>query len=54
MLDWWVIEAESQAVPNTLSEHNFQDALKMTEAMRMVHMCGSGLRQYQSRKLYDW
>jgi hypothetical protein len=28
-----VIEAESQAVLNTLTEHDFQDALKMAEAL---------------------
>jgi hypothetical protein len=27
MLDWWVIAAESQAMLNTLTEHDFQDAL---------------------------
>jgi hypothetical protein len=39
-----VIEAESQAVLNTLTEHDFQDALKkMAEALGMVHMWGMGL-----------
>jgi hypothetical protein len=39
-----VIEAELQAVLNTLTEHNFQDAFKeMAEALGKVHMCGRGL-----------
>jgi hypothetical protein len=28
-----VIEAESQAVQNTLTEHDFEDALKMAEGL---------------------
>jgi ribosomal protein L12E/L44/L45/RPP1/RPP2 len=37
-----VIEAESQAVLNTLKEHDIQDVFKkMAEALGMVHMCGS-------------
>jgi hypothetical protein len=35
-----VIEAESQVVLNTLTEHNFQDAFKkMAQALGTVHMC---------------
>jgi hypothetical protein len=35
-----VIEAESQAALNTLTEHNFQDALKkMAETLGTVHTC---------------
>jgi hypothetical protein len=38
-----VIEAESQAVLNTLTEHDFQDATKKTaEALGMVHTQGRG------------
>jgi predicted helicase len=36
-----VIKAESQALLNTLSEHDFQDAFKkMAEALGMVHTRG--------------
>jgi hypothetical protein len=36
-----VIEAESQAVLNTLTEHNFQDAFKkMAKALGTPHTCG--------------
>jgi hypothetical protein len=39
-----VIEAESQAVLNTLTEHNLQDAFKKTaETLEMVHKCERGL-----------
>jgi hypothetical protein len=39
-----VIEAESRVVLNTLTEHNFQVALKkMAEMLRTVHMGGRGL-----------
>jgi hypothetical protein len=38
-----VIEAESQAVLNTLMEHDFQDVFKMAEALGMVHKRGRGL-----------
>jgi predicted helicase len=39
-----VIEEESQAVLNTLTEHDFQDAFKkMTEALGMVYTCRRGL-----------
>jgi hypothetical protein len=39
-----VIEAESQAVLNTLTEHDFHDALKKTaEALRTLHTSGRGL-----------
>jgi hypothetical protein len=39
-----VIEAESQAVLNILTGHDFQDAIKkMAEALRMVHTDGRGL-----------
>jgi predicted helicase len=39
-----VIEAESQAVLNTLREHGFQDAFKkMGEVLGMVHMGGRRL-----------
>jgi hypothetical protein len=41
-----VIKAESQAVLNTITEHDFQDAFKkMAEALGMVHTCGRGLPQ---------
>jgi hypothetical protein len=32
-----VIEAESQVVLNILTEHDYQDALKMAEALGTVH-----------------
>jgi hypothetical protein len=38
-----VIGAESQAVLNTLTEHDFQDALKMAEALGTVHTHGRRL-----------
>jgi hypothetical protein len=39
-----VIEAESQAMLNTLTEHDFQDAFKkMAEIMGRVHTCEMGL-----------
>jgi hypothetical protein len=38
-----VIEAESQTVLNTLTEHDFQDAFKMAEALGTVHTRGRGL-----------
>jgi hypothetical protein len=39
-----VIEAEMQTVLNTITEHDFQDALKqMAEALRKKHMRGKGL-----------
>jgi hypothetical protein len=38
-----VTEAESQVVMNNLAEHYFQDAFKMSEALRTVHTRGSGL-----------
>jgi hypothetical protein len=39
-----VLEAESQAVLNTLTEHKSQNALeKMAEVLRTVHNCGRGL-----------
>jgi predicted helicase len=39
-----VTEAKSQAVLNTLTEHDFQDAFKkMAEALGMVHMRGRGI-----------
>jgi hypothetical protein len=37
--------AESQVVFNTLTEHDFQNALKMTEALGMMYAHGSGLLQ---------
>jgi hypothetical protein len=37
------IEAESQAVLNALTEQDFQDALKMAEALETVHTRGRGL-----------
>jgi hypothetical protein len=41
-----VIEAGSQVVPNTLTEHDFQDEfIKMALALGMVHMRGRGLLQ---------
>jgi hypothetical protein len=40
-----VIKAESQAVVNILSEHNFQDAFKMAEALKTVHSHERGLLQ---------
>jgi hypothetical protein len=40
------IEAESQAVLNTLTEYDFMDAFtKMAEALGTVHMHGKGLFQ---------
>jgi hypothetical protein len=43
-----VIGEESQAVLNTLTEHNFQDAFKkMAEALRTVNTGGRGLLQVQ-------
>jgi hypothetical protein len=38
-----VIEAESQAVLNTLTKYGFQDALKMAETLGKLHTCGRGL-----------
>jgi hypothetical protein len=38
-----VIEAELQAVLNTLTGHDFQDAFKMAEALVTVHTRGRGL-----------
>jgi hypothetical protein len=39
-----VTEAESQAVLNTLTKHDFQDAFKkMSDAVRTVHTRGRGL-----------
>jgi hypothetical protein len=39
-----VIEAELQAMLNTLTEHDFQDAFKkMAEALVIMHICGWGL-----------
>jgi hypothetical protein len=38
-----VIEAESQAVLSTLTEHDFQDAFKMAESLGKVHTRGKGL-----------
>jgi predicted helicase len=39
-----VMEAELQAVLNTLTEHDFHDAFKkMAEALGTVHMHGRGL-----------
>jgi hypothetical protein len=39
-----VIEAELQAVPSTLTEHDFQDAFKkMAGIMGTVHTCEMGL-----------
>jgi hypothetical protein len=32
-----MVEAESQAVLNTLTEHYFQDAFKMVEALGTMH-----------------
>jgi hypothetical protein len=43
-----VIEAEMQAVLNTLTEHDFWDALKMAEVLGAVHTCRSG------RLLWGW
>jgi hypothetical protein len=41
-----VMEEESLAVLNTLTQHDFQDAFnKMAEALGMVHTCESGLLQ---------
>jgi hypothetical protein len=41
-----VIEAESQAVLNTFTEQDFQDAFKkMVEELEMVHTCGRALLQ---------
>jgi hypothetical protein len=38
-----VIEAESQAVLNTVTEHDYQDPFKMAEALGTVHTRGRGL-----------
>jgi hypothetical protein len=39
-----VIEAESQAVLNTLTEHDFQDAfINMAEVLGTAHTRGRGL-----------
>jgi hypothetical protein len=38
-----VTEAESQAVPNTLTKYDFQDAFKNTRNAVKVHTCGRGL-----------
>jgi hypothetical protein len=39
-----VTETESQAVLNTLTEHDFQEAFKKMEgALGMVHKCSRGL-----------
>jgi hypothetical protein len=38
-----MIEAESQAILITLTEHDLQDALKMTEALGMAHTLGRRL-----------
>jgi hypothetical protein len=41
-----VIDAESQVVLNTLTEHDFQDAFKkMAELLGTMHTCGRGLHQ---------
>jgi hypothetical protein len=40
-----VMGAESQAVLSTLTEHHFQDAFKMAEALGTVHTRGRGLLQ---------
>jgi hypothetical protein len=37
-----VIQAETQAVLNTLREHDFQNVFKMTEGLRTVHRCTEG------------
>jgi hypothetical protein len=37
------IEAESQAVLNTLTEHDIQEALRTVDALGTVHTCGKGL-----------
>jgi hypothetical protein len=38
------METESQAVLNTLTEHNFNDALKkIVYVLGTVYMCGRGL-----------
>jgi hypothetical protein len=43
-----VIEAESQAVLSTLTEHDFQNAfLKMAETLVTVHTCERGLLRGQ-------
>jgi hypothetical protein len=39
------METESKAVPNTLTEHDFQDAFKMAESLETVHTRGRGLLQ---------
>jgi hypothetical protein len=46
-----VIEAESQAVLHTLTEHYFQNAFKkMAEALGTVHTHGRRLGNYSGRK----
>jgi hypothetical protein len=42
-----VLEAESQAVLNTLTEHDFQDAFKkMAELLGTVHTLENGLLRW--------
>jgi hypothetical protein len=41
-----MIEAESQAVLNTFTEHDFQDAFKLVEAPGTVHTRGKGLLRW--------
>jgi hypothetical protein len=38
-----VIEAQLQAILNTITEHDFQDAFKMAEMAGTVHMRGRGV-----------
>jgi hypothetical protein len=45
-----VIEAESQAMLDTLTGHDFQNALKMGEAMGTVHTCGATSRAIVASK----
>jgi hypothetical protein len=38
-----MIEAELQAELNTLTEHDYQDALKMAEALETAHVLRRGV-----------
>jgi hypothetical protein len=40
-----VTEAQSQAVLNTLKDHDIQEAFKMVEVLGTVHTSGRGLLQ---------
>jgi hypothetical protein len=40
-----VIKAESQEVLNTVTEHDFQDAIRKWQKLEMIHTHGRGLLQ---------